>query len=182
MLPDYAEYEQATGLDWYALDPNLSALLDRHLPDPDDRALAEEHVGRFGALVGEVIAPRAEVTDKHGPVLRRYDRWGQEVDEVVHHPNWTQNKADLVRNGFVSLESLAGRPVPGVVTASVSYLVSQAETAIYCGLGMTSGAADIVERYAPAVGARRPVRPAPQPRPRRGVGGRDVPHRTPRRK
>jgi acyl-CoA dehydrogenase len=150
MLPDYAEFEQASGLDWYSLDPNLGALLDRHLPDPGDRSLAEEHVGRFGALVGQVIAPRAEVTDKHGPVLSRYDRWGQEVDEVVHHPTWTQNKADLVRNGFVSLEALAGRPVPGVVTASVSYLVSQAETAIYCGLGMTSGAADIVERYAPA--------------------------------
>ncbi|MGD0380734.1 MAG: acyl-CoA dehydrogenase family protein [Acidimicrobiales bacterium] len=149
MLPDYADYDQATGLDWYALDPNLGALLDRHLPDPGDRALAEEHVGRFGTLVGQVIAPRAELTDKHGPVLRRYDRWGEEVDDVVHHPNWTQNKADLVRNGFVSLETLAGRPVPGVVTASVSYLVSQAETAIYCGLGMTSGAADIVERYAP---------------------------------
>jgi len=150
MLPDYAEFEQALGLDWYRMDPNLGALLDRHLPDPDERALAEEHVGRFGALVGRVIAPRAEVTDKHGPELRRYDRWGYEVDEVVHHPTWTQNKEDLVRNGFVHLESLAGRPVPGVVTASVSYLVSQAETAVYCGLGMTSGAADIVERYAPA--------------------------------
>jgi acyl-CoA dehydrogenase len=150
MLPDYAEFEQAAGLDWYALDPNLRALLDRHLPDPGDRALAEEHVARFGSLVGTVIAPRAEVTDKHGPELRRFDRWGEEVDEVVHHPTWTENKADLVRNGFVSLETLAGRPVPGVVTASVSYLVSQAETAVYCGLGMTSGAADIVERYAPA--------------------------------
>ena len=150
MLPDYAEFEQATGLDWYRLDPNLTALLDRHLPDPGERALAEEHVSRYGELVGTVIAPRAEVTDKHGPVLRRYDRWGEVVDEVVHHPTWTQSKADLVRNGFVSLESLVGRPVPGVVTASVSYLVSQAETAIYCGLGMTSGAADIVERYAPA--------------------------------
>src|SRR5579863_3750023 len=149
MLPDYAEFDQATGLDWYALDPNLRALLDRHLPDPGDRARAEEHVARFGTLVGEVIAPRAEETDKHGPVLRRFDRWGEEVDEVVHHPTWTQNKGDLVRNGFVSLETLAGGPVPGVVTASVSYLVSQAETAIYCGLGMTSGAADIVERYAP---------------------------------
>jgi len=149
MLSDYAEFEQATGLDWYRLDPNLAALLDRHLPEPDDRALAEEHVGRFGALVGQVLAPRAEETDKHGPVLRRYDRWGQEVDEVVHHPNWTENKADLVRNGFVSLEALTGRPVPAVVTASVAYLVCQSETAIYCGLGMTAGAADIVERYAP---------------------------------
>jgi alkylation response protein AidB-like acyl-CoA dehydrogenase len=36
-----------------------------------------------------------------------------------------------------------------VVTAARAYLVSQAETAIYCGLGMTGGAADIVERYAP---------------------------------
>src|SRR6202035_1663193 len=130
MLPDYAEFDQAAGLDWYRVDPNLSFLLDRYLPDPADRAFAEEHVGRFGALVGQVIAPRAEVTDKHGPVLRRYDRWGAEVDEVVHHPTWTDSKADLVRNGFVSLEAYAGRPAPGVVTASLSYLVSQAETAI----------------------------------------------------
>ena len=98
MLPDYAEFDQAAGLDWYRLDPNLRALLDRHLPDPAERALAEEHVGRFGTLVGQVIAPRAEVTDKHGPVLRRYDRWGQVVDEVVHNASWTQSKDDLVRN------------------------------------------------------------------------------------
>jgi acyl-CoA dehydrogenase len=149
MLPDYAEYEQAIGLDWYALDPNLSQLLDRLLPDPEDRKFAEEHVAELGRLVGERIAPRAEVTDKHGPVLRRYDRWGYEVDEVVHHPTWLENKADLIRAGFVGLAAHAGRPVPAVVTASADYLVSQAETAIFCGLGMTGGAADIVERYAP---------------------------------
>ena len=34
MLPDYAELEQAIGLDWYALDPNLSLLLDRLPPRP----------------------------------------------------------------------------------------------------------------------------------------------------
>jgi acyl-CoA dehydrogenase len=150
MLPDYAEFEQAIGLDWYAMDPNLSFLLDRYLPDPADRAFAEDHVGRFGSLVGQVIAPRAEETDKHGPALRRYDRWGYDVDEIVHSASWTENKADLVRNGFVSLETYAGRPAPAVVSASLSYLVSQAETAIFCGLGMTSGAADIIERHAPA--------------------------------
>jgi len=149
MLPDYAEFERAIGLDWYEMDPNLAFLLDLHLPDPADRAFAEAQVARFGPLVGRVIAPRAEETDRHGPRLERYDRWGYEVDEVVHHPTWTQNKADLVRNGFVSLEAYAGRPAPAVVGASVSYLVSQAETAIYCGLGMTAGAADIVERHAP---------------------------------
>lgn len=39
--------------------------------------------------------------------------------------------------------------MPAVVTASRAYLVSQAETAIYCGLGMTGGAADVVERLGP---------------------------------
>lgn len=149
MLPDYATHEQAVGLDWYATDPNLRFLLDRHLEDPGDRAFAEERVAEFGRLVGGDVARRAEITDKHGPELRRYDHWGLEVDEVVHHPAWTQNKADLVRAGFVGLPWHAPRAVPAVLTAAVAYLVSQAETAIYCGLGMTAGAADIVERYAP---------------------------------
>ena len=149
MLPDYACHEGAIGLDWYALDPNLRLLLDRLLPDAADRAFAEEHVARYGVLCGGPIARRAEITDKHGPTLLRYDRWGREIDTIEHHPTWTENKADLVRAGFTGLSHHAGRPVPAVVTAALSYLVNQAETAIYCGLGMTSGAADIVGRYAP---------------------------------
>lgn len=149
MLPDYAELESAIGLDWYALDPNLRLLLDRLLPDPEDRAFAEEHVATYGTLCGGPLAARAEITDKHGPVLVRHDRWGHEIDTIEHHPTWVESKADLVRAGFTGLPYHAGRPVPAVVTAAMSYLVSQAETAIYCGLGMTSGAADIVERYAP---------------------------------
>ena len=149
MLPDYASHDGAIGLDWYAADPNLSLLLDRHLPDARDRAFAEEHVGRYGALCGGPLARRAELTDKHGPALVRYDRWGVEVDEIEHHPGWLESKADLVRAGFTGLSRQTGRDVPAVVTASMSYLVSQAETAIFCGLGMTSGATDIVERYAP---------------------------------
>ncbi len=137
------------GLDWYELDPNLRLLLDRLLPDPEDRSFAEHHVGLYGDLVGRTLSWRAEETDQNGPVLRRYDRWGLETDEIVHHPTWLANKADLVRHGFVSLTNPSGRPVPAVVTAALAYLVCQAETAVYCGLGMTGGAADIVERYGP---------------------------------
>ncbi len=151
MLPDYADLEQAIGLDWYEVDPNLHLLLDRLLPEADERGFAEEVVSRYGRLVGRSVAARAEVTDKNGPRLERYDRWGEDVGELVHHPTWLDNKADLVRAGFAGgLQAHSGRPVPAVVTAATSYLVSQAETAAYCALGMTSGAADIVERYAPA--------------------------------
>ena len=149
MLPDYATLEQAIGHDWYALDPNLRATLDRLLPDGGDRAFAEEHVARFGSLVGGTLAARAEVTDKHGPRLEQFDRWGDPSDTVVHHPTWTANKDDLIAAGFVGLPYRADRPVPAVLTAALAYLVCQAETAAYCGLGMTAGAADIVERYAP---------------------------------
>lgn len=149
MLPDYAEHEQAIGLDWYALDPNLSLLFDRLLPDQADRSFAEHHAGEYGRLVGTRIAPRADETDKHGPVLRRYDNWGREVDEVVHNASWLESKADLKRAGFIGLPDHDGRPVPAVVTAALGYIVCQAETAMYCGLGMTRGAADIAERYAP---------------------------------
>jgi hypothetical protein len=100
-------------------------------------------------LCGGDVARRAEITDHHPPVLVGRDRWGYEVGEIEHHPTWTETKADLVRAGFVGLPAHAGRPVPAVVTASIAYLVSQAETAVYCGLGMTAGAADIVGRYAP---------------------------------
>jgi len=151
MLPDYAEFEQAIGLDWYEMDPNLRLLLDRLLPNRDDRAFAEEIVARYGDLVGRTVAARAEVTDKHGPRLDRYNRWGEDVGVVTHHPSWLENKADLVRAGFAGgLQAHSGRSVPAVVTAATSYLVSQAETAVYCALGMTGGAADIVERYGPA--------------------------------
>jgi hypothetical protein len=149
VLPDYAEYDDAIGLDWYSVDPNLAQLLDRLLPDPGERAFAEDHVSAYGLLCGGDVARRAEVTDRHPPVLVDRDRWGYEVGTIAHHPTWTENKADLVRAGFVGLPAHAGRPVPAVVTASLAYLVSQAETAIYCGLGMTAGAADVVERYAP---------------------------------
>src|SRR5438876_4581561 len=88
VLPDYAAHEQAIGLDWYALDPNLRGLLDRLLPDPEDRAFAEDHVARYGNLCGGPLAARAEVSDKRGPMLERYDQWGREVNEIVHHPSW----------------------------------------------------------------------------------------------
>ncbi|HZQ86338.1 MAG TPA: acyl-CoA dehydrogenase family protein [Acidimicrobiales bacterium] len=143
MLPDYAEFDQAIGLDWYEVDPNLRQLLDRHLTDDKERAQAEELVGRFGPLVGRRVAARADETDRHGPQLKAWDKWGMSANEVVHHPTWLANKADLVRAGYTSNRGSA------IVAASLNYLACQAETALICALGMTTAAADIVERYAP---------------------------------
>ncbi len=150
MLPDYADYEEATGLNWYGVDPNLSFILDHLVPDEKQRVFAEDKVLSFGELAGKTLACRAEQTDKHGPVLVRYDRWGEEINRIEHHPTWLANKADLVRNGFVGLPAHTGHSVQNVLMSALSYLVCQAETAAYCALGMTVEAADMVRRYAPA--------------------------------
>lgn len=148
MLNDYAELVSVIGHNLYELDPNLRAIFDRFLSG-QDRQTAEKVAQSFGELLGKKIAPKSEVVDKNGPVLKTYDRWGQRVSEVIHHPYWNENKADLVKAGFCNLYKAFEAPVPGVAIASVNYLLSQCDTALLCALGMTTAAATIAQLHAP---------------------------------
>jgi len=65
-MVNYGVFERAIGLNWYTVDPNLRALMDRLL-DPADREWAEGHLVRIGALCGGPIAERAETIDKSPP-------------------------------------------------------------------------------------------------------------------
>src|SRR5262249_58039113 len=98
-MVDYGAFERAIGLNWYNVDPNLQALMDRLL-DPADREWAEGHLVRIGALCGGPIAERAETVDKNPPRLERYDRWGKEVYRVIHHPATIAAKRDAWEGGI----------------------------------------------------------------------------------
>jgi acyl-CoA dehydrogenase len=150
---DYAAFERAIGLNWYEVDPNLRALMDRLL-DPADRDWAENALRRAGALCGGPIGERAEAIDKHPPRLERYDRWGEESNRVVHHPATLAAKRDLWECGIsgprLRLEALRrDRPFPPVLVAACNYLLSQADTGMLCAVGMTNGVVGLVERFAP---------------------------------
>ncbi len=82
---DYASLDSAIGHNWYDLDPDLQARVRRDCP-PEDLDWADAKLREFGGLVGERVAPNSEVVDAHPPELRRYDRWAEEVNEIVHHP------------------------------------------------------------------------------------------------
>jgi hypothetical protein len=149
---DYAQYERAQGLNWYAVDPDLRFLMDYHL-DVADRDWAESHLQRMGALCGGPIAERSETVDKNPPRLERYDRWGEEINEVVHHPASLATKRDLWEHGFLGLPwsrevKERGRPVPSVLFQAFQYLLCQADTGMLCSVGMTTAAAELIERYA----------------------------------
>lgn len=149
---DWADHERAIGLNWYEIDPDVRDRV-RHDSPAEDRDWADELLSGFGALVGARVAPNSDLVDSHPPELVRYDRWAQEVGEVVHHPANLDSKRALwdagYPSGFAGHERQRGRPTPGAVLAASSYLLSQADTGLVCSLGMTSGVAGLVERYAP---------------------------------
>jgi alkylation response protein AidB-like acyl-CoA dehydrogenase len=149
---DYATFESAIGQNWYDLDPDLQARVRRDCP-PEDLDWADTKLREFGGLVGERVAPNSEIVDAHPPELVRYDRWANEVNEIVHHPAALESKRALWASGYVGGfprdEAERGRPVPGVVIAASNYLLSQADTGLVCSLGMTSGVAGLVAAYAP---------------------------------
>ena len=151
---DYAALESAIGLNWYDADPNLRQLVER-LALPEDLAFAEQQLHNMGGVIGGPVAARAEITDKHPPRLEKYDAWGNEINEIVHHQSAIDTKRDLWENGFLGLrwtdevrKTRAGH-LPPVVNTGFLYFLNQAETGMACGIGMTSSAAGIVNRHAP---------------------------------
>jgi alkylation response protein AidB-like acyl-CoA dehydrogenase len=150
---NYAELESAIGLNWYKIDPNLQEIMRRRL-DPADLEWCEPELMAIGALVGGPIAARAEVTDKNPPQLVKYDRWGESIDEIVHHSGATATKRDAWMAGIsgprLRIEAARrGRRYPAVMGIALQYMLSQAETGMLCATGMTSGVIMLVRRYGP---------------------------------
>jgi hypothetical protein len=145
---DYAQTESAIGLNWYEIDPNLSKLMDRYV-SPADRDWAEGILRRWGELCGGPIAERAEIIDKNPPRLERYDRLGDEIASVVHHPSAIDQKRDIWNEGPTGVAARDGREIPTVLGSAFTYLLSQSDTGMVCSTGMTGGVEALVDRYAP---------------------------------
>ena len=145
---DYAKTESAIGLNWYEIDPNLSKLMDRYIP-PADRDWAEGVLRRWGELCGGPVAERAEIIDKNPPRLERYDRWGEEIASIVHHPSAIDQKRDIWDEGPIGVAARDGREIPTVLGSAFTYLLSQSDTGMVCSTGMTGGVEALVDRYAP---------------------------------
>src|SRR3954468_16479567 len=149
---DYAAFDGTIGLNWYEADPALQAHVARDCP-PEDLEWADSTLRRFGGLVGGRIARNAGIIDASPPQLVRWDRWANEIGEIVPHPATRDSKAALWEAGYVSGfaadERARGRTTPPRVLGGAHYLLSQRDTGMVCSLGMTSGVAGLVAAYAP---------------------------------
>ncbi len=147
----YEKFDSSIGLNWYEVDPNLQQILSRLL-EPADLEWSEPELRKIGALIGGPVAARAEVTDKNSPQLVSFDKWGERLDNVVHHPGAIATKRDLWEAGVSGprLRAEAAkrrRPYPPAVATALSYMLSQAETGMLCAVGMTNGVIALVERF-----------------------------------
>lgn len=142
---DYGQFDEAIGLNWYEVDPDLQDQLRRYVPD-EEFGRVDEAMRDLGELCGGAVARRAEVTDANPPRLVRYDRWGNEVNRVVHHPGALETKRGLYE-AWLSLPQRTGRPLPAVASSASTYLLDQSETGMACAVGMTGGVASLVEAF-----------------------------------
>ena len=147
----YDDMEQAIGLNWYMVDPNLQLQMQRHV-NAADRDWVNGKLRAMGELIGGPVARNAEITDRNPAQLVRWDREGNEIDQVVHHPTALETKRLLWKNDFLHLRwsdevAQRGRPVPAPLQLAYSYLLSQAETGMLCSVGMTTGVLRLIDRY-----------------------------------
>ncbi len=145
--------DETRGLNLFALDRNLRALLARRAPDMTARfgdALTD-----FGAWAGGPLDEQARYTDRHAPPrLETHDREGAAVGRVVLNPAYLECHAEAYRRGVIGL-AFTDDPAPHLLSFTMGYLLSEADVSIHCPVTMTGAVAYVLDRLAPeAVRAR----------------------------
>ena len=136
--------------DPYDGDPVLRGWLDRLLPG----AARDEATTRLRALAGDIASRlRAAHADaeEHPPTLRRYDAWGERVDQVHTAPGWGVQRDAAIRHALVALPyDPAARARLGagarVLQHALLHLYGHESATFSCPVAMTDGAAALLSR------------------------------------
>src|SRR5271156_5116182 len=144
-------YRGAVGLNWYETDPTLQLTMAYYL-QPDELAVAEPHLSRFGALMGGPVGRWAEQTDRNPPRLERYDRGGHDISQVVQPTSFTESKtAVLAAQKALKDDARRAGVNPTLPSYAANYLLDQADIGMGCALGTGGGMVkSLVAAYAPA--------------------------------
>jgi acyl-CoA dehydrogenase len=136
---------------FFKSDPNLQYLLKRYLPS-DMQEWARQQLSWLGSQVAGPIEERAAYTDREGkPRLRKYNRLGEDVSEIITNEGYKETVAEVYGAGIVSylyqdIPEL-GRKAPYSYSFLMGYLVSQSEPGFYCPVTLSMSAAYLIDRY-----------------------------------
>ncbi|MEW6730289.1 MAG: acyl-CoA dehydrogenase family protein [Acidobacteriota bacterium] len=136
---------------WIA-DHALQRFISRRLP-PVLLESAERQLIEMGEQAVKFFDPRAALADRHTPVLRNYDRYGNRVDEIDFHPAYLDMVERAYGAGLVALhydEQMRTHYgyIPYTFSLTLCYLFAQAESGLFCPVCMTDGAARVLTKFA----------------------------------
>jgi putative acyl-CoA dehydrogenase len=88
--------------------------------------------------------------NKYPPTLRTLDRFGHRLDEIEFHPAWHELMAIALRAGLHASPWAEPKAGAHVARAAGTYMLTQAESGVYCPIAMTYGSVPTL-RQAPAI-------------------------------
>jgi putative acyl-CoA dehydrogenase len=115
--------------------PLVEALRREGAEWAEDRALA------MGEIAGRAQTIRwGAEANRHTPVLRTHDRFGNRIDEVEFHPAWHELMRVGIEHGLHALPWRDPEPGAHVARAAMFMSLAQAEAGVGCPISMTYSA------------------------------------------
>jgi acyl-CoA dehydrogenase len=140
------------GLNFFALDHNLRALLPLYMDAPLLAHLTP-HLDALGDLAGGTLADLSDAAERHPPVLHARDRMGRDEEWVEFHPAY--RAMEEIAFGRFGMHAMTHRPgvlgwpeaMPPLAKYLFHYLFAQAEFGLLCPVNLTDSSSALVQRY-----------------------------------
>lgn len=136
---------------FFTADPALLPLLRQALA-PADVAAAMDWLEELGAQAAQELDALAITADRNTPVLHQWDRTGERVDRIEHHPAFDRlNQVAFEEHGFAAMSHRPGvhgwnGTVPHALKYALCYEFVQAEFGLFCPISMTDSAARLLRK------------------------------------
>jgi putative acyl-CoA dehydrogenase len=144
-LPTHDVVNQPPPLENYNLfeqDATLREGLQR-----EGAAWAQERVHAFGAALGAFdVLKDGELANRHAPLLKTFDRFGQRIDEVEFHPAYHRLMQLGLEAGIHSIAWNNNDRGGHVAHTALEYLLVQTEAGVCCPIAMTYAAVPALHR------------------------------------
>ncbi|MEK4920573.1 acyl-CoA dehydrogenase family protein [Cytobacillus sp. FSL R5-0569] len=145
------EKKSGYATNFFKEDETLLHILKEKLP-PAFFDYAVEKLTAYGAQCAGPIDERAKYTDREGqPVLKLYDRYGEEVSEVWVNSGYKQTVKESYGTGMVGYVHKEipelGRKGNYIYSYAQGYLLSQTEPGFYCPVTLSMATAYLLDHY-----------------------------------
>ncbi|MCT8333947.1 acyl-CoA dehydrogenase family protein [Leptospira sp. 85282-16] len=143
---DISEYKGVRGKNFYDMDPALQRMVHRYTENftPDHKKTMEEHIRKYGELVGGVLDELTEECHKEGKYgeVVKFDRTGKRIDFIKYSEEQKLARKISYDHGVVNLDFHPDwkYEFPHIHRYALTYLMNMnGEGGVACPLAMTDG-------------------------------------------